>query len=162
LPKCVACSHLPLTHFVAWQAQTFDLTADDRFTQLSGLSHDPFLRDVFTPLSIGAALVIPEQSTVTSPEALTPWIAELQATFVHLTPPLGRILAAGRSQGVALPSLRYLFWGGDQLRRSLIKDVSGVAPHAAHVNFYGSTETPQAAAFHRVDPWIAGDDVVPI
>ncbi len=25
---------------------------------LSGLSHDPLLRDIFTPLSIGAALLI--------------------------------------------------------------------------------------------------------
>src|ERR1700722_11603636 len=60
-PKGVACSHLPLCHFIAWHIQTFGFTASDRFSLLAGLSHDPLLRDIFTPLSIGATLVIPRQ-----------------------------------------------------------------------------------------------------
>jgi len=77
-PKCVACSHRPLTHFVAWQAATFALTADDRFTMLSGLSHDPVLRDVFTPLSLGASIHIPSQATLTAPGGLFDWASRAE------------------------------------------------------------------------------------
>ena len=66
----MAVSHRPLVNFVDWQARTFELTAADRFTMLSGLSHDPVLRDVFTPLSLGASLHIPAQPTLTEPGAL--------------------------------------------------------------------------------------------
>jgi amino acid adenylation domain-containing protein len=161
-PKCVACSHRPLSHFVTWQADVFALTANDRFTQLSGISHDPFLRDVFTPLSIGAALHIPTQATLTSPASLALWVKSVRATVAHLTPALGEVLAAGRSRAGELADLRLVFWGGDQLRRSLTRDLAALAPRAEQVNFYGCTETPQAACYHRIDPGEDRGDVVPI
>lgn len=154
-PKCVACSPGPLTHFVDWQVRTFGLTPADRFTLLSGLSHDPLLRDVFTPLSIGASLAIPLHA-LTDPGALAPWFDEVGATVAHLTPQMGQILAAGCSRTPALPRLRRLFWGGDNLLPAHVEAVAALAPQARHVNFYGSTETPQAAAFFEYEdpgPW---------
>ncbi|MDR3509857.1 MAG: amino acid adenylation domain-containing protein, partial [Caulobacteraceae bacterium] len=148
-PKCVACSHIPLSRFVAWHADTFGLGRKDRFTMLSGLSHDPLLRDIFTPLSLGATLAIPRQSTITEPGALRPWLRQVGATVAHLTPAMGHLLAAGGARGPKLPELRHLFWGGDQLSPKLLDEVSQFAPGAAHTNFYGSSETPQAAGFHR-------------
>lgn len=147
-PKCVAVSHHPLVNFVDWQARAFDLGAADRFTLLSGLSHDPVLRDVFTPLSLGASLHIPDQATLTAPGGLASWFAQARPTAAHMTPPLGQLLTAGKPP--ALPDLRHVFWGGDVLRRDLVDAVSAVAPNCQSVNFYGATETPQAAAFHRV------------
>lgn len=69
-PKAIACGHGSLTTFLAWQAETFDLSAKDRFTLLSGLGHDPMLRDVFAPLSLGAALQIPDPVILTEPREL--------------------------------------------------------------------------------------------
>jgi amino acid adenylation domain-containing protein len=150
-PKCVAASHQPLAHFVDWQARTFGLGARDRFTLLSGLSHDPLLRDIFTPLSIGAALMIPDQATVADPRGLASWLRNVRATAIHITPPLGQVLAAGAARAHDLPDLRHVFWGGDELRPALAAELDRLAPGAAQVNVYGSTETPQAAGFFRLD-----------
>jgi amino acid adenylation domain-containing protein len=150
-PKCVAASHRPLTHFLAWHVATFGLTAADRFTMLSGLSHDPVLRDIFTPLSIGATLVIPSQTTINEPGALTRWARDVGATVCHLTPPMGQLLAAGAARTPSLPALRKLFWGGDRLALTRIADIARIAPQAEHVNFYGATETPQVVACFRHD-----------
>jgi amino acid adenylation domain-containing protein len=149
-PKCVAVSHRPLTHFVAWQETTFGLGADDRFTLLSGLSHDPVLRDLFTPLSLGASIHIPAQATLTAPGGLLDWFVTTRPTIAHMTPPLGRLLTAAPATGGRLDGLRHVFWGGDILRQPLIDALTALAPKAESVNFYGSTETPQAAAFFRV------------
>jgi amino acid adenylation domain-containing protein len=159
-PKCVAVSHRPLVNFVDWQARKFNLTADDRFTLLSGLSHDPVLRDIFTPLSLGASLHIAPQATLTEPGALAAWFARVRPTAAHMTPPLGRLLTADR---VAQPlnDLRYIFWGGDVLRRGHVEALAALAPNAESVNFYGATETPQAASFFRVPTGFA-EDRVPI
>lgn len=159
-PKCMAVSHRPLVNFVGWQARTFDLGAPDRFTLLSGLSHDPVLRDVFTPLSLGASLHIPDQATLTAPGGLATWFAKVRPTAAHMTPPLGLLLTAGKAP--ALPDLRYVFWGGDVLRRSLVDAVSAIAPEVESVNFYGATETPQAAAFYRVPRHGDGEERLPI
>ena len=159
-PKCVAVSHRPLVNFVGWQARTFELGADDRFTLLSGLSHDPVLRDVFTPLSLGASLHIPSQATLTEPGALAAWFARVRPTAAHMTPPLGRLLTAGRV-AEPLKHLRYVFWGGDVLRRGHVEALAALAPDAESVNFYGATETPQAAACFRVPKGFA-EERVPI
>ena len=142
-PKCVACSHRPLAHFVEWQARAYGLEPSDRFTLLSGLSHDPVLRDVFTPLSLGAQLVIPRQATLTDPGALAAWMQAVKATVAHITPPLGELLIAG-ARPQRLPGLRRLFWGGDLLPPALVRRVAAVAPACRQVNYYGATETPQA------------------
>jgi amino acid adenylation domain-containing protein len=158
-PKCVACTHRPLSRFVAWHIETFGLSPSDRFTMLSGLSHDPLMRDIFTPLSLGATLAIPKQSDITEPGALAPWFEKAGATVAHLTPAMGQLLTAGGSRIHHLPKLRRLFWGGDRLPPTRIAEVARLAPRALHTNFYGSTETPQAAGYFPYDggdwsPWL--------
>lgn len=161
LPKAVACSHVPLARFVAWHRARFGFDPTDRFTMLSGLSHDPILRDIFTPLSIGATLVIPDQCSIVEPGALRDWLAHAGATVAHLTPALGRLLLAGTARSPSLPRLRRLFWGGDQLSFELVADVARVAPHALQTNFYGCSETPQAAAWFTIGS-TGGTGAVPV
>src|ERR1051325_5345892 len=55
-PKCIATSHTPLVHFVDWYEQQFAVGPGSRFSLLTGVGHDPVLRDVFVPLSTGAAV----------------------------------------------------------------------------------------------------------
>jgi amino acid adenylation domain-containing protein len=149
-PKGIAVSHQPLTHFARWQARRFAIGPGDRVTMLSGLGHDPLLRDIFTTLSSGATLVVPSQDDILSPGRLSRWVAAEAPTVAHLTPPLGEVMLAGAPDG-ALQSLRLFFWGGDMLRPALVGRLRAAAPAARHVNFYGSTETPQAAAAFALD-----------
>lgn len=148
-PKGIGCNHAALVHFINWHASNFDLRSSDRFSMLSGLTHDPILRDIFTPLSIGATLVIPRQCDITEPGRLRLWLQEAGITIAHLTPPMGQLLLAGDRQNSSLPALRKMFWGGDQLLARLLESISRLAPNVEHVNFYGSSETPQAVAFYR-------------
>jgi len=155
-PKCVVCAHAPLSHFVAWQETTFGLGPADRFTLLSGLSHDPLMRDVFTPLSIGAAIHVPDQAEILEPGGLRRWFDRARPTVCHTTPAMGRLLVTTAETPPPLAELRYIFWGGDLLPPDLLVEVRRHAPAVEHINFYGSTETPQAAGFHRVEvgvPW---------
>lgn len=54
-----------------------------------------------------------------------------------------------------LPDVRLICYGGDVLRQGDVAALAAVAPSARHVNFYGATETPQAMAFHIVEPGAA-------
>lgn len=153
-PKGIAVSHRPLRHFAGWQARHFAIGPGDRVTMLSGLGHDPLMRDIFTTLSSGATLIVPTQDDILSPGRLSRWVAEQQPSVCHITPPLGEVMLAGAAEG-ALNSLRLIFWGGDMLRPALVSRVREAAPGAVHVNFYGSTETPQAAAAFEIDKYPA-------
>ena len=151
-PKMILGEHGPLAHFIAWHTRAFALTADDRYTMLSGLAHDPLLRDVFAPLCSGATLCIPPYDRTDWAERLPAWLAATSATVAHLTPSLLRLLAAPAAAERPLSALRYAFFGGEPLLGRDVAALQRMAPAAQCVNFYGTTETPQAMGFFRVDP----------
>ncbi|MGE8062872.1 amino acid adenylation domain-containing protein [Pseudomonas sp. NPDC089547] len=152
-PKGIVTHHAPLVHFIDWHVRQHGFTQADTFSLLSGLGHDPVYRDVFTPLSIGASIACPAQSILTDPSQLANWIEQRGVSVIHLTPPLGKLIETGaQMNGQVLDQLRYLFWGGDALSPALYQRIRAIAPNAVNVNFYGTTETPQAMAFHTLDP----------
>ena len=154
-PKCILGTHRPLSHFIDWHVREFSLKPGDRFSMLSGLAHDPLLRDIFTPLWVGATLHIPSPEDIFLPGSLSNWMKQRSITVAHLTPAMASLLCQqpeGEITGVLLPALRYAFFGGDLLSPRDVALVTGLAPEAACVNFYGTTETPQAVGYRRLDP----------
>jgi len=160
VPKCIATSHTPLVHFIDWYEKTFAVEPASRFSMLSGLGHDPVLRDVFVPLSTGAELHIPPPATVLDPAKLHGWFADQRITHAHVTPQLSRILCAGK-RAQPLSALRYVCSGGDVLRVKQALEIAALGSTKV-VNFYGSTETPQAMGFHVFDPRTDTSESVPI
>ncbi|MEZ4725525.1 MAG: amino acid adenylation domain-containing protein [Caldilineaceae bacterium] len=157
-PKGILGTQAPVAHFIAWHRRTFGLTEKDRFSLLSGLAHDPLLRDIFTPLTLGATLYVPDALTMASGR-LARWLGEHQITACHLTPPMGQLLTQDDTR---LDKLRYLFFGGDKLPAALVKTMNALAPHAQVVNFYGATETPQAMSYFMAADQASPRDYVPI
>ncbi|HEU4455341.1 MAG TPA: amino acid adenylation domain-containing protein, partial [Longimicrobium sp.] len=164
-PKAVMGRHGSLTHFTPWLAEHFGLTAEDRFSLLSGLAHDPLHRDVFTPLQLGASVVAPDPDSVGTPGYLSGWAARARITVAHLTPAMGQLLAGAGDEDAAagsLPTLRRAFFVGDVLMRGDVARLRRLAPNVTVVNYYGSTETQRAVSFHVVDPDADAKPIVPL
>jgi len=150
-PKAVLGGHGPVTHFLSWQRKRFNLSAEDRFSMLSGLGHDPLLRDILAPLQAGACVCVPPPECFSVPHRMFEWILESKITICHLTPSLGTLLLAGvRREHRRLDSLRCAFFGGEPLKYALAQTFKSAAPNATIVNCYGATETPQVAAHYIV------------
>ena len=150
--KAVVGTHRPLSHFLKWHVETWGLASSDRFALLSGLGHDPLLRDLFTPWWIGATLCIPSAEPVESVGRLAHWLREQRASVIHVTPTLSRLLC--QTADADWPDLRYVFFGGEALRERDVLMVRRLAPgRRSFVNYYGATETPQAMGFYTAkDP----------
>ncbi|HEX5724701.1 MAG TPA: condensation domain-containing protein, partial [Longimicrobiaceae bacterium] len=148
-PKAIAGTHRPLAHFFGWYARELGLSAGDRFSLLSGLAHDPLLRDVFAPLAVGGSIAIPDAGEIGTPGWLAGWIRDEGITVAHLTPAMGQLLATGTGD-IQLPALRLACFGGDVLRAGDVERLRALAPNAEAFNFYGATETPQAMGCFRL------------
>ncbi|MDF6045872.1 condensation domain-containing protein [Streptomyces sp. JH14] len=144
-PRRIIGTHAPLIHFLDWYAREFGLTPADRFSVLSGLGHDPFLRDVLAPLWVGAAAVFPD-ADVHDAEALADELRSREVTVTHLTPALADSLAAVAGPG--WPQLRLAGFGGDVLTWRTVQEWTALAPGADLLNLHGATETPQAVSVH--------------
>src|SRR5208283_584661 len=91
-PLGILGTHQPVSHFLRWHIGKFGLTEGDRFSLLSGIAHDPFLRDVFTPLWLGASLHIPPAEDREALGGMTRWLSRERITVCHMTPPLAELL----------------------------------------------------------------------
>ncbi|HWH78711.1 MAG TPA: AMP-binding protein, partial [Candidatus Binatus sp.] len=156
-PKGVVCRHGPITHFLPWQKDAFQLSHSDRFAMLSGLAYSHLHRDVFTALYLGATVYIPDPSAVRSPEHLARWLEQNAITVLHLTPALGQLLLT--SCDAHLPSVRRVFFGGDTLTGEMVASVRRLAPNAIIGSFYGATETQRAVGYFEIPNGLPGEEV---
>ena len=162
-PKAVEQRHGPLTHFLPWTAETFELGPADRFSMLSGLSHDPLQRDIFTPLCVGASVHVPPSDAIGTPGRLAGWLRAEQVTIAHLTPALNQVLTSHLDAGAdePLPDLRHVFFVGDKVSRADIGRIRALAPQVTCISLYGATETQRAAGFH-VEPRATDSSAAPV
>jgi len=163
--KAVKGSHGPLSRFINWQQKTFNLNENDRFSMLSGLGHDPLLRDIFTALCIGATVYIPSEQDIINHPGLLNWMQQEKITISHLTPSMATILTGLNDKSGTdkkLSKMRYFFFGGDTLTLSHVKRVKVLAGNASCVNFYGTTETPQAMSYSKVTSDRLMNNTIPI
>jgi L-aminoadipate-semialdehyde dehydrogenase len=146
-PKGVKGRHFSLTHYFPWMAETFGLSENDKFTMLSGIAHDPIQRDIFTPLFLGAQLLVPSKEDIQH-EKLAEWMRKYGATVTHLTPAMGQILVGGAS--AVFPSLHHSFFVGDLLIKRDCRRLQNLAPNVRIVNMYGTTETQRAVSYYEL------------
>lgn len=161
VPRAVAATDCALGHFLDWYCERFELGETERFGMLAGPSHDPALRDIFAPLSLGATLCIPDAATLAEPRRLVMWLAAQRVTTVHIGPALGRMLS-GVASAPLVPELRHVFFHGDTVTTGDVAALSRWAPNAACVALYGATETPQAMAYCPAIGLADGTDAIPI
>ncbi|OKH46951.1 non-ribosomal peptide synthetase [Calothrix sp. HK-06] len=149
VPKGVLGRHSGLAHFLTWQRQTFGVNPQDRSAQLTGLSFDVVLRDVFLPLTSGATLCLPASGDELEPAKILSWLEREQISLLHTVPSLAQSWLVNVPSGVSLQSLRYIFFAGEPLKDTLVRhwrDLLG----GEIINLYGPTETTLAKCYHRV------------
>ncbi|CEP61522.1 L-aminoadipate-semialdehyde dehydrogenase LALA0_S03e04742g [Lachancea lanzarotensis] len=149
IPKGVLGRHFSLAYYFNWMSQQFNLSASDKFTMLSGIAHDPIQRDMFTPLFLGAQLLVPTEDDIGTPGQLADWMGRYGATVTHLTPAMGQLLTAQATS--SFPSLHHAFFVGDILTKRDCLRLQTLAENVRVVNMYGTTETQRAVSFFEVN-----------
>jgi len=141
-PKAVLGTHQGLAHWLHWQRETFEVGPGDRSGQLTGLSFDVVLRDVFLPLTSGATLVLP-----TDDDTLA-FLDRERITTIHTVPAVAETWLRGKAE---LRSLKRVFFAGEPLTDVLVNRWRDAFPHSGEIiNLYGPTETTLAKCFYRV------------
>lgn len=156
-PKGILGSHKGLSHFLNWQRQKFSVSPQDRLAQLTGLSFDVVLRDIFLPLTSGATLCLPEVEDDLTPIYILPWLEREQISLLHTVPTLAQSWLTDMSPAVSLRKLRWVFFAGEPLTETLVCRWRKAFPKAGKiVNLYGPTETTLAKCFYEIP-----DNVLP-
>ncbi|AQQ08935.1 Surfactin synthase subunit 2 [Sedimentisphaera cyanobacteriorum] len=132
-PKGVEIEHRNLAYLVDWENDFYSYTPNDRMSQLSRVSFDTSIAEIWPTLSCGASVHIAEADTVYNPNKLIKWICENEITVADVTTPLAEIVISENWPDNI--SLRIMKTGGDRLKKFPL----GSLPFT-FFNEYGPTE----------------------
>ena len=151
VPKGIRGTHQGLSHFLRWEEEALAISSTDRVAQLTGLSFDVVLRDIFLPLSAGATLCLPDgQAAIHGTDTLF-WLQRECVTILHTVPSLAAAWLDTLESRLALPDLRWVLMAGEPLTDTLVgrwREKMGTTHE--FLNLYGPTETTLAKCAYRI------------
>jgi len=153
-PKGVPVHWSALDNHNQWFIDEFDLTPDDRCTQLMSSGFDVSIQDIFPVLRTGASLYPVANELLTDPFKFFQWVESNQLTVLSFPTALWHTLAPILENHPLPPSVRLVLIGGEQVNPQLVKQwFSNVDSSAVRlVNMYGPTEVTIASMFCELSP----------
>lgn len=141
MPKGVCVSHGALANHVAATLDLFALGPRDRVLQFTALTVDVCLEELFPTLSVGATLVLPNDTMTGSARAFFEAVLAEDLTVLNLPTAFWHQLV--RAEHLGWPScVRLIVVGGEQASpEALGKFRSADTGHIRWLNAYGPTET---------------------
>jgi amino acid adenylation domain-containing protein len=146
-PKGVMVSHAALLNLVRWHEAAYALTTGDRTTQLSSLSFDASVWEIWPTLACGASLYLADGEVRLEPFRLSEWLAAEEINVSFIPTPVAELLL--RQEWPRATALRALLTGGDKLHHGPPRGASFTL-----FNHYGPTENAVVATCVAVE----GDD----
>ncbi len=150
MPKGVMVEHRAAWGTIAEVNRRWSLVADDCVLGLSALSFDLSVWDIFGPLSVGAALVLPPPDAARDPAQWGRLITEHHATIWNSVPALLALLVEhGLPPG---HNLRLALLSGDWVPLDLVRRLHAGSPATALVALGGATEAAIWSNAHDIGP----------
>lgn len=154
-PKAILGNHKSLGHFIDWEIKTFHIDNTCRISQLSPITFDASLRDIFVPLCTGGILYIPSEETRSNALKLISWLESNKISIIHTVPSVLRLINKMlNNDGISqkhFKSLQYLMLSGEALyEKDIANWRTSVGNHVTLVNLYGATETTMIKTYHII------------
>jgi amino acid adenylation domain-containing protein len=144
-PNGVEVTHQNLLNLVAWHQSAFQLTPEDRTSQIANVGFDAAVWEIWPCLAAGGSVHIPDEQVIRDPEALRNWLVDERITISFVPTPMAEHLL--RLDWPAQTALRRMLTGADTLHRHPPEGL----PFQL-INNYGPTECTVVATSGRVLP----------
>ncbi|RMH66210.1 MAG: amino acid adenylation domain-containing protein [Calditrichaeota bacterium] len=143
-PKGTLLNHKGLVNLAEIQRQKFGISPQSRILQFSSFSFDASVWELVMALLNGATLVLMQQETAVSGDALTDLMAQQSVTTVTLPPSVLSVFPDKE-----LPDLQTIITAGEACSAELVKKWGR---GRRFFNAYGPTETTVCASMYEASP----------
>jgi len=155
-PKGVAIEHRSAVNTLEGVQRRFSIDKHDRSLALSAMSFDLAIWDIFAPLSVGGAVVMPAEQHRASPQAWYQLMMSHRVTLWLSAPALLELLLDYVINAGSLdrprPALRLVMVGGDWIATSLPERCRQWAPDCQFCSAGGATEAAIFSILYEVPP----------
>jgi amino acid adenylation domain-containing protein len=147
VPKGAAVYHRSVINLLQWYTTRFSMSPDDRVLLMSAIGFDLTQKNLWAPLMVGAALVIPDFEEY-DPVKLGGLVRARQVTWINAAPSAFYPLVE-ENPADHLLSLRWVFLGGEPINLSRLSQWYS-RTSTRLVNSYGPTECTDISSYHVV------------
>jgi amino acid adenylation domain-containing protein len=149
VPKGVIVAHRGLVNYVLDRVRAFEVGPDDRALQMSALSFDVSIEEMFRTWASSGALVLVRAEPLLSPAELLVVCKKHRITIVDSPSAyFAHLVDEAAAQGGWPPAVRLIAIGGDRVPAGTVaKYYATNAALPRFVNIYGATETSVANTF---------------
>lgn len=149
-PKGVMISHDAALNTIVDINRRFSVAAEDRVLAISSLSFDLSIYDIFAPLAVGAAIVLPRADHKQDPKYLLSTISNYNITIWNSVPALfDRLYKFAQMNNARLP-LRLVMLSGDWIPVDMAASVKRSHPNLQLISLGGATEASIWSIFHEI------------
>ena len=149
MPKGIVMPHGPLANLVSWSANTLRGEPQSRVAQLTPISFDVSVQEIFSALISGKTLFAIRDNIRSSPPDLLKWLVHYKISELFVPNPI--ILGLSEAiieNGLELPNLAHIAQAGEALTLSEnLEKFCSTRSRAQLHNHYGPTETHVAASY---------------
>lgn len=162
-PKGVMLTHKGVVNRILWMANEFQFAQNEKFAQKTSINFIDSIWEMLLPLVQGVELHVFSDNIVLDPKRFLEDIAKNQITRITVVPSyLKELLKVAQLNQINLPVLKFVFCGGEAMKKDLVEMFYSIFPDASLVNIYGSTEVSADASFFNTKSVELTRDVVPI
>lgn len=163
-PKGILVSHRNLTNFIHSFNSCFDekFGPEDKCLSLTNISFDVSICEIFTPLVLGATLVLYPHNTLTDIPLLYTILQKNKISFLYLPPSvLGDVYQFMSKQGNTT-YIQKMLVGVEPIKNHTLNNFYKLNPKMEIINGYGPSETTICCTFFKHHKIRNANDTVPI
>ncbi len=149
-PKGVMVAHRNVTPFLDYMVDRYQVSENDRLSQMFDMTFDLSVFDMFVSWQRGACLCCPSQKALIGPGK---YLSDMELTIWFSVPSTAVFMKQlGMLKPGRYPSLRYSLFCGEPLPVASASAWLDAAPNSILENLYGPTELTIACTLYRWDP----------
>ncbi len=153
-PKLILTSQRAIAHFCLWQSSYFSET-NYRFSQLSSVTSDIYLREIFTCFLSASCLVLPTEEDTKN---ILTYLETKKISVLNSVPNLAYTYLQKLDKKHVNSHLSFIFFTGERLPLDLVKAYDHFCVNKVKIfNLYGSSETNLAKIYYVYKPDFKGD-----
>lgn len=159
-PKGVEVPHSAAVNTIDDLIGRYALGPEDRTLALSALDFDLSVFDIFAPLAVGGAVVVPDADDRHEPSEWLRQLREHRISVLNCVPALLAMLLTAAEQGAEpgaeglAKTLRVVLLGGDWVTTDLPRRLHAQVPACRFVGLGGTTETAIHSTVYEVPPGV--------
>lgn len=162
-PKGIVVSHRAAIDFITHFTQIFGITVQDRIGNQAPFDFDVSIKDIYSSIFTGAALMILPKEMFSTPTVLLEYLSEKKVTTLIWAVSALCMVSALKGLSCEVPlEINKVLFSGEVMPVKQLRMWQAVLPHAEFVNLYGPTEITCNCTYHRVEEMMMDGEKIPI